>query len=72
LGDRERDLYEARLTGWLEGFHSRDAEIAKLNWTADRLYTEMCRRPTVPFSDPNRPSYAQLQHIRAEIYGGAR
>jgi hypothetical protein len=63
-------LYESRLTGWLDGYHSRDAEIAKLNWTADRLYTAMCARAPKPYVD--RPSYASLEAKRAEIYGGAR
>jgi hypothetical protein len=63
-------IYEARLTGWLDGYHSRDAEIAKLEWTADRLYTAMCARTPKPYVD--RPSYASLEAKRAEIYGGAR
>lgn len=57
-------IYEARHSGWLEGYHSRDDEIAKLNWTCSRYYTEMCRRPGVPFIDPNRPTYADLERIR--------
>lgn len=65
-------IYEARHSGWLEGYHSRDAEVAKLDWTCSRLYTEMCRRPGVPFIDANRSSYAALEAKRAEIYGGAR
>jgi len=63
-------LYEARLAGWLEGYHSRDGEIVALNWTADRIYAELCRRPGKPFEDPNRPSYAQLEQTRADIYAG--
>ena len=63
-------LYEARLAVWLEGYHSRDGEIVALNWTADRIYAELCRRPGKPFEDPNRPSYAQLEQTRADIYAG--
>ena len=63
-------LYEARLAGWLEGYHSRDLEIVALNWTTDRIYAELCRRPGKPFEDPNRPSYAQLEQTRADIYAG--
>jgi hypothetical protein len=55
-------IYEARLTGWLEGFHQRDAEVAHLNWTADRLYFSMCSRSPKPYVD--RPSYASLERIR--------
>ena len=67
-----KPLYEARLAGWLEGYHSRDAEIVALKWTADRIYTELCRRTGKPFEDPNRPSYAQLEATRAAIYAGNR
>ena len=63
-------LYEARLAGWLEGWHQRDLEIERLGLIADRLYTEMCRRQGKPFIDPNRPSYAQLEATRAAIYAG--
>jgi hypothetical protein len=56
--------YEARLAGWLEGYHSRDAEVGKLNWTADRYYTEMIRRPAKPFEPTNAKSYADLERIR--------
>ena len=65
-------LYEARLAGWLEGWHQRDHEIERLGLIADRLYTEMCRRPGKPFIDPNRSSYAQLEQARADIYAGNR
>ena len=65
-----KPLYEAHLAGWLEGYHSRDAEIVALNWTADRIYTELCRRQGKPFIDPNRPTYAQLEATRADIYAG--
>ena len=57
-------LYEARLAGWLEGYHQRDPKIERLGQIADRLYAEMCRRKPVPFIDPNRPSYADLERIR--------
>ena len=64
--------YEARLAGWLEGWHRRDPEIEHLGLIADRLYAEMCRRPGRPFIDPNRPSYAQIEQTRADIYAGNR
>jgi hypothetical protein len=32
--------------------------------TADRIYTELVRRPGLPFVDPNRPSYADLERLR--------
>ena len=57
-------IYESKLTGWLEGWHQRDPEIERLGLIADRLYAEMCRRKPVPFEDPNRPSYADLERIR--------
>ncbi len=63
-------LYESRLAGWLDGYHLRDAEIAKLNWTADRLYTAMCSRMPKPYVD--HPSFASLEAKRAEMYGGER
>lgn len=63
LMDYEADpLYEAKLAGWLQGYHARDAEIAQLNWTADRLYTEMCRR--TPPRTVDRPRYSDLERIR--------
>ena len=66
----DNPTYEARLAGWLEGYHHRDREVERLGHIADRLYAEMCRRPGKPFEDPNRPSYAQLEATRAAIYAG--
>jgi hypothetical protein len=63
-------IFEARLTGWLDGYHSRDAEIAKLSWTADRLYTAMVARSPKPYVD--RPSYSSLERIRGNEANGDR
>ena len=65
-------LYEARLAGWLDGYHSRDWEIVALNWTADRIYAALCQRKPVPFEDPNRPSYADLERIRGNSVNADR
>ena len=60
-------IFEARLAGWLDGYHRRDAEVAKLSWTADRLYTAMVARSPKPYTD--RPSYSGLERVRGN---GAR
>ena len=57
-------LYEARLAGWLAGYHHRDCEVERLGHIANRLYAEMVRRPGKPFEDPNRANYADLERIR--------
>ena len=65
LTEQERWIFEA---GFMHG-HSlaaaaRQAEINALNWEANRLYAEMCRRPA-----PRRPegvTYAELCRRRGE------
>jgi len=52
--------------GYIAGAASRQAEVDRISWTADRLYLEVCRRPPAPFID--RPSYADLEQTRHEIY----
>lgn len=49
---------------WHDGRESRQPAIDHLRAEADRFYAEMCRRAAVPFTDPNRPSYADLERIR--------
>ena len=56
------EAYEARLTGWLEGWHSRDAEIQRSEWTSDRLYTWALSRTPVKFND--QPAFSSLERIR--------
>lgn len=68
-GDIElSDLTPALAAWWTTaqwvGHTSRQAEVDRLIFTADRTYTEMCRRPGVPFIEANRPSYADLERIR--------
>jgi hypothetical protein len=68
-GDIElSDLTPALAAWWTtahwSGHTSRQAEIDSLISTADRIYSEMVRRPGVPFIDPNRPSYSDLERIR--------
>ena len=58
------EIYESRLRGWSEGRQSLQAEVERIGHIADRLYAEMCRRKPVPFEDPNRPSYADLERTR--------
>ena len=55
-------LYEARLAGWLEGYHFRDVEIQRLEWTCDRLYTWALSRTPAKFTD--QPAYSSLERIR--------
>ena len=54
--------YEARLAGWLEGYHARDQEIQRLEWTCDRLYTWALSRTPAKFTD--QPAYSSLERIR--------
>jgi hypothetical protein len=63
-------VHEARILGFVEGWEARQPTIDRLTWTADRLYTEVCRRTPPKIAD--RPPFAQLQRTRDEIYGGAR
>ena len=63
-------IYEAKLLAWAQGWEARQAEVDYLNFTADRLYAEMCRR--VPPKQVDPVPYARLQEIRAEIYAGAK
>ena len=48
--DYESDpLYESKLAGWLDGYHARDAEIARLRWETDLWYycaNNRGKRPT--------------------------
>ena len=53
---------EMFLQGWAVGWESRQAEIDGLNFTADRLYAEMCRR--VPPRQADLPSFADLERRR--------
>jgi len=62
--------YEVYLAGWARGRESRQAEVDALNYTADRLYAEMCRR--TPPKAHDLTSYADLEATRADIYAGAR
>ena len=55
-------LYEARLAGWLEGWHSRDQEIQRLERTCDRLYTWALSRTPAKFND--QPAYSSLERTR--------
>jgi len=55
-------LYEARLAGWLEGYHSRDVEIQRLEWACDRLYTWALSRTPAKFID--QPAYSTLERVR--------
>jgi hypothetical protein len=59
-------LQELWHVAYFAGRSSRDGEIAQLNHTADRLYTEMCRRPAAPAVD--RPSFAELERQRDALY----
>lgn len=65
LTEHERSIFEA---GFLQGHAlaatARQAEINALNWEADRLYTEMCRRPAPRQPDPI--PYAELCRRRGE------
>ena len=61
--------YESYLLGFFEGRDSRQAEVDALNWTADRLYTELCRRPAPRTVD--RPTFASLQATRTAIHYAA-
>ncbi len=38
--------------------------IGQANADVDRYYAEMCRRPAKPFTDPNSPTYAELERRR--------
>jgi hypothetical protein len=58
-----RDLWQV---AFIAGANSRDAEVAQLNHTADRLYQEMCRRPAAPVID--LPSYGELERRRDAVY----
>jgi hypothetical protein len=62
--DSENARYEVFLSGFAHGFDARQAEVDRLNYEADRLYTEMSRRAPVPMIDPNRPTYAELERRR--------
>ena len=55
-------IYEARLAGWLEGWHSRDQEVQRLEWTCDRLYTWALSRTPAKFND--QPAYSSLERTR--------
>jgi hypothetical protein len=59
---------EMLLQGFALGYESRQHEVDALQWTADRLYTEMCRRPAPRI--PDRPSFESLQATRDAIYAG--
>ena len=63
-------IYEAKLLAWAQGWEARQSEVDYLNFTADRLYAEICRR--VPPKQVDLVPYARLQEIRAEIYAGAK
>jgi hypothetical protein len=54
--------------GFCLGRSSRDDEVSRLEYTADRLYVEMCRR--TPPKPVDRPSFAQLERIRDDMYAG--
>jgi hypothetical protein len=72
MNTREHDCYElGYLIGHADGaiamrkdLERLNNELARANHDADRYYTEMCRRPAKPFTDPSRPSYADLERIR--------
>jgi hypothetical protein len=71
-----QDLTPA-LRGWYtlaydDGRASLQTALDRANADADRYYLEMCRRPAVPIIDANRPTFAHLQKIRSEIYGGVK
>jgi len=55
-------LKEFYTFAYLDGHEQRQAEIDALNFTADRLYAEMCRRVPPRQTDP--PSYADLERRR--------
>jgi hypothetical protein len=55
-------IYESKLAGWCEGRASRQAEVDKLNWTADRLYTWALSRTPAKFND--QPAYSSLERVR--------
>ena len=63
-------LYEARLAGWLEGYHQRDAEIQRLEWTCDRLYTWALTRTPAKFND--QPAYSSLERTRGNLANADR
>ena len=65
-------LYEATLTGWLIGRHSRDAEIRYLDRECSRYYYEFCRRQSRPLWDPNSPSFDELEERRGHPENAAR
>jgi hypothetical protein len=76
-GDIElSDLTPALAAWWTTaqwvGHTSRQAEIDSISDTADRIYSEMVRRPGVPFIDPNRPSYSDLERLRGNAGNAAR
>lgn len=61
-------LHEARLKGFAEGWAARQAEIDQANADADRYYRAAYNpNPVIKLGK----SHAELETIRAEIYGGA-
>jgi hypothetical protein len=61
--DREREIADFH---FLLGWNMRQDEIDRLEYTADRLYAEMCRR--IPPKQPDLTPFARLQEIRREMY----
>ena len=58
-------LLDFHTFAWEQGRQSRQWEIDALNYTADRLYREMCRRPPArPPISHDQPSYADLERFR--------
>jgi hypothetical protein len=70
----ESTVFEARLRGFGEGWDAAKAiyqpMLDQLNYTADRLYAEMCRRTPPKYDD--RPQFADLERTRDEIYAGVK
>jgi hypothetical protein len=66
LTERERLVFEAGfMMGHTVAESSRQREVDALNWEADRLYAEVCRR--VPAPIPETVSYAELCRRRGDL-----
>lgn len=70
-GDIELHQLTPALAAWWtlaheSGRQSRQAEIDRLEHTADRLFAAAARGG-VPLLDPERPSYSELERLRGNV-----